>query len=115
MKLDKESMAFIGIAAALMLAFFFYILGASGLMSALGIILIFILPTYSILNNFNLDNDEKIVFSFFIGVGIFPSIAYWLGTLISFKISILWHIVQLPSSWKMRSIYRIFVEKKPCL
>lgn len=85
---DKESMAFIGIAAAIILAFFFYILGASGLMSALGIILIFVLPTYFILNNFKLDDDEKIVFSFFIGAGIFPSIAYWLGTLISFKISI---------------------------
>lgn len=85
---DKENMAFIGILVTIILAFFFYILGASGLMSALGIILIFVLPTYFILNNFNLDNDEKIVFSFFIGVGIFPSIAYWLGTLISFKISI---------------------------
>ena len=58
-------------------------------MSVLGIILIFILPTYFILNNFNLDNDEKIVFSFFISVGVFPSIVYWLGTIISFKISIL--------------------------
>lgn len=85
---DKEDMAFIGILAALILIFFFYILGTSGLMSALGIILIFILPIYFILNNFKLDNDEKIVFSFFIGAGIFPSIAYWLGTLISFKISI---------------------------
>jgi len=85
---DKENMAFIGIIAALVLVFFFYILGASGLMSALGIILIFVLPTYFILNNFSLDNDEKIVFSFFIGVGIFPSIAYWLGTFISFKIAI---------------------------
>jgi len=63
---DKENMAFIGIIAALVLVFFFYILGASGLMSALGIILIFVLPTYFILNNFSLDNDEKIVFSFFI-------------------------------------------------
>ena len=85
---DKESMAFIGIIAFLTLAFFFYILGASGLMSALGIILIFILPTYFILNNFKIDDDEKLVFSFFIGAGIFPSIAYWLGTLMSFKVSI---------------------------
>ena len=86
---DKENMAFVGIIVFLILAFFFYILGASGSISALGIILIFILPTYSILNNFKLDNDEKIVFSFFIGAGIFPSIAYWLGIFISFKVSIL--------------------------
>ena len=85
---DKEIMAFIGILIAIILVFFFYILGFSGAMSALGIVLIFFLPTYFILNNFNLENDERIIFSFFIGVGIFPSIAYWLGTLMSFRISI---------------------------
>tara|TARA_Y100000310_G_scaffold342995_1_gene448637 strand:+ start:53 stop:382 length:330 start_codon:yes stop_codon:yes gene_type:complete len=85
---DKENMIFIGILIAVILIFFFYILGFSGAMSALGIILIFVFPTYFILNNFKLDNDEKIVFSFFIGVGIFPSIAYWMGTFISFKLSI---------------------------
>ena len=46
------------------------------------------LPTYLMLNNFDLERDEKIIFSFFIGVGIFPAVAYWLGMLISFRISI---------------------------
>ncbi len=86
---NKEDMAFIGILAIIVLIFFNAILGFSGMMSALGIILIFIIPTYFIFDNFDLDNDEKIVFSFFSGAVIFPSIAYWLGTLISFKISIL--------------------------
>ncbi len=85
---DKENIIFVGILVVVILIFFYYILGFSGAMSALGIILIFILPTYLILNNFDLDTDEKVIFSFFIGVGIFPSIAYWLGTLISFRLSI---------------------------
>jgi len=85
---DKENIIFVGILVVVILIFFYYILGFSGAMSVLGIMLIFILPTYLILNNFKLDNDEKIIFSFFIGVGIFPSIVYWLGTLISFRISI---------------------------
>ena len=59
------------------------------MMSALGIILLFMLPTYLILNNFSLEQDEKVIFSFFIGVGIFPSITYWLGMLISFRMAIL--------------------------
>ena len=42
-----------------------------------------------ILDNFNLDQDEKIIFSFFIGVGIFPAIVYWLGMIISFRLAIL--------------------------
>jgi len=85
---DKENIIFVVILVVVILIFFYYILGLSGLMSALGIMLIFVLPTYLILNNFKLDNDEKIVFSFFIGVGIFPSIAYWIGIFISFKLSI---------------------------
>ena len=75
-------------AAALALAFFYFILGLSGMMTVLGIMLLFMLPTYLILNNFELERDEKIIFSFFIGIGIFPAVAYWLGMLISFRIAI---------------------------
>lgn len=89
MKLKIENAGFIAIAVIVILAFFYFILGFSGMMSALGIILLFMLPTYLILNNFSLEQDEKIIFSFFIGVGIFPSISYWLGMLISFRMAIL--------------------------
>jgi len=58
------------------------------MMSVLGIILLFIVPIYFILDNFDLGQDEKIVFSFFLGVGIFPSLVYWLGLFISFRLSI---------------------------
>ena len=85
----KEDIVFIGILAAITLIFFYAILGFSGMMSALGIILIFIVPTYFIFNNFNLDTDEKIVFSFFSGTVIFSSIAYWIGILISFRLAML--------------------------
>lgn len=85
---SKEDLGFIGIVAAVVLIFFYIILGFSGMMSALGIILLFIVPTYLILDNFDLRQDEKIVFSFFIGVGVFPSIVYWLGLFISLKIAI---------------------------
>ena len=89
MKLPKiENLGFIGIMVAIILVFFYFILGFSGMMAALGIILLFIVPFYLILDNFDLSQDEKIVFSFFIGVGIFPAIVYWLGIIISFRIAI---------------------------
>jgi apolipoprotein N-acyltransferase len=89
MNLPKiENIGLIGIIIAVILVFFYFILGFSGMMAALGIILLFIVPFYLILDNFELDQDEKIVFSFFIGVGIFPAITYWLGMLISFRIAI---------------------------
>jgi apolipoprotein N-acyltransferase len=58
------------------------------MVSVLGIIVIFIVPVYFILGNFELDTSEKIVFSFFISTGVFSSIAYWLGMFISFKLAI---------------------------
>ena len=89
MSLSKEDFGFIGIIALIALIFFYIILGFSGMMSAMGIILIFIVPAYFILDNFELETDEKIIFSFFIGAGVFPSISYWLGILIPFKLAIL--------------------------
>ena len=108
MKLKIENMGFIAITVVIIMAFFYFILGFSGMMSALGIILLFIVPTYLILNNFNLEQDEKIVLSFFIGVGIFPSIAYWLGNVISFRISILITFVLLSA---LSFLIKYFIEK----
>ena len=89
MNLPKiENLGFIGIMILAVMVFFFFILGFSGMIAALGIILLFIVPFYLILDNFNLGQDEKIVFSFFLGVGIFPSLVYWLGLFISFRLSI---------------------------
>lgn len=88
MNLKIESLGFIGIIAVVILAFFYLILGFSAMLTVFGIMLFLMLPTYFILDNFNLEQDEKIVFSFFIGAGIFPSIAYWLGRFISFKMGI---------------------------
>ena len=108
MSLPKiENFGFIGILAALTLVFFYSILGFSGMMAALGIILLFIVPFYLILDNFDLGQDEKIVFSFFIGVGLFPAIAYWLGMFISFKIAIfITFIALLAVSFVARKFYK---------
>jgi len=86
--LSKEEIGFIILTTVIILLFSYSILGFSGMMTSLGIILLFYFPTYLILNNFELDNDEKLIFSFFIAVGIFPSITYWLGMIISFRIAI---------------------------
>jgi len=83
-----ENIVFIAIIVIIILAFFYFILGFSGMMTVLGIILLFIVPVYFILNNFDLKQDEQIVFSFFLGVGIFPAITYWLAIFISLRISI---------------------------
>ena len=89
MKASKEDLVFIGILAAVLLLFFNSILGIAGAVSIFTIVIIFFIPSYLLLDNFSLSKDEKIVFSFFAGVGVFPAISYWLGLFISFKVSIL--------------------------
>jgi len=88
MNLKKETIILLITGIIFTLIFFYAVLGIAGTMAILGIVLLFVFPTYTILNNFKLDTDEKLVLSFFIGIGIFPSITYWIGTIISLKLSI---------------------------
>ena len=88
MNIKPEEIKLAGIIAFLATSFSYLILGLSGAVSILGIMLFFVLPTYLIMQNFNIDQDEKIIFSFFAGVGIFPSIAYYLGMIMSFKLGL---------------------------
>ncbi|MBS3101119.1 hypothetical protein J4204_03220 [Candidatus Woesearchaeota archaeon] len=81
----KENKIFMAIILVLIAIFFLTALGITGLRTIAGTILLFILPTYLILNNFDLSAQEKIVFAFFIGIGIFPSIVYLLGLVISLR------------------------------
>jgi len=79
----------IGIILILIALFSFIFLGFTGFKVIFGMLIVFFLPFYLILDNFNLARSEKVIFSFFIGVGIFPAIVYWLGVLMSFKLAIL--------------------------
>jgi apolipoprotein N-acyltransferase len=85
---NNEDIGFIAVMAAAAILFFYIILGMAGAASALGIILFFMVPVYIILGNFHFESDERAVLGFFIGVGIFSSVAYWLGMFMSFKLSI---------------------------
>ncbi len=82
---DKQFSIAIGIIIAL---FFFFLFGFTGLRMAIGFLSIYILAFFLILDKFELDFSEKIIFSLFIGLGIFPSIVYLLGLIISFKVAI---------------------------
>lgn len=88
-------LTFPGFLVVLILIFFFIILGFSGMMAMLGIILLIIFPVYLILDNFDLDKGEKIVFSFFIGAAAISSLSYWIGMVISFRVAIFLSFIML--------------------
>ncbi|MEK6946855.1 MAG: hypothetical protein AABX32_04575 [Nanoarchaeota archaeon] len=84
---DKGFAVFLLACLLVILIFSYALFGMAGLRVALGIIFVS-LPFYFILNNFNLEEGEKFIFSLVLGITIFPSLVYALGFLISFKISI---------------------------
>ena len=77
---ENQFVVFLFLIAA---AFFLILFGITGLRTFLGFVLLFFLPTYLIFKNFDLEPEEKIAFSFFIGLGVFPTCAYYLGLLFS--------------------------------
>lgn len=85
---NKEFAAFLLVCIFTILLFSFFLFGMAGARVFLGILFVS-LPFYVILNNFGLDEGEKIVLSIVFGITIFPSLVYTLGLLVSFRVSIL--------------------------
>lgn len=87
---DKESRElaiFSSIILSIILIFSYVLFGITGIRIVIGVILTS-LPFYLILNNFELVESEKFVFSVLLGLTIFPSLAYLLGLVVSFRIAI---------------------------
>lgn len=68
----------------------FILFGFTGLKTVAGLLVLFILPAYMILDNFDLETGEKLFFSFFIGIGIFPLLVWYANRIVpSLRVSIL--------------------------
>jgi uncharacterized membrane protein len=64
------------------------IFGFKGGVFFLGILFLYFLPVYLVMSKTSLEEEEKIASSFFIGVILVPTLVYYLGFLVSFKMSI---------------------------
>jgi len=83
----KELITFVSVILLVILVFSYYFFGITGMKVVLGIA-IMPLPFYIILSAFNFKEGEKTVFSILMGVTLFPSLAYLIGLVISFKLAI---------------------------
>ena len=88
--------------------FSFIVLGLTGFRVFAGIIFVS-LPFYFIFDNFELGEAEKFVFSLLTGFTLFSGLAYLLGLVISFRLSILFVFMALLLS---AFIIRKFKHKK---
>lgn len=83
----KELITFLSAILLVILIFSFVLFGMAGVRVVLGLIFISV-PFYFILNNFELNESEKFVFSALMGFTLFPSLVYILGIVIPFRIAI---------------------------
>ena len=83
MKINLGNKQFAIFALVLVTLFFAILFGFAGAGFILGFILAFITPTYLIMDIFNLDFEEKLFFSFFVSLAVYPSFVYALGMLFS--------------------------------
>tara|TARA_Y100000310_G_C20694831_1_gene824874 strand:+ start:4577 stop:4924 length:348 start_codon:yes stop_codon:yes gene_type:complete len=74
MKLNNKILG--GVCSIIILIYVLYLFQFEGVRSVLAMVLIYVIPTYMILNNFNLETDEKIFFSLFLGLSLF-TLAVW--------------------------------------
>jgi len=68
----------IGILIAILL-FSFMVYGTSGTKVVLTVLVLFFLPFFLILNNFDFTLGEKIMFAFFMSMGTYSTLVYWIG------------------------------------
>ena len=102
-----ENSVLLGIILLVISIFSFLILGFAGLRTILAILIAMFLPFYLVLNNFDLGQAEKFAFSFFIGIMLLPSLAYWLGFVVPFRISIFIVImVLLLTAYALRKFHK---------
>lgn len=62
--------------------------GITGIRTLAAVLIFFFLPFYLILRRFQMDGDEKVFFAFFMGIGLFSVIVFYVGRIIpSFRIA----------------------------
>jgi hypothetical protein len=84
---NKNAVIGAGIAILLLAVILF---GAAGLKTLLAMFLFFLLPTYLIIDLFDFKTEEKIFFSFCIGLGLFPLIVWYVNRVVpSLRISLI--------------------------
>ena len=87
MKLDNKLISLLVI-APIVLSFSYMLLGVTGVKTIMAIFLVFLLPFYLILGKFGLETDERLIFSFFIGLGIFSLVVFYVNRVVpSFRSS----------------------------
>lgn len=87
LRISSRNVAIAGLAASLIAAAFLF--GMTGVRTVAAIVLFFFFPFYILIRKLNIESDEKVFFAFFIGLGLFSTIVFYVGRIIpSFRVSV---------------------------
>ncbi len=87
LKISSRNVAIAGLAASLAAAA--VIFGMVGVRTVAAMAAFFFLPFYLIVRKLGIEADEKVFFAFFIGLGLFSTVVFYVGRIIpSFRISV---------------------------
>ena len=75
----KNEMIGAGISALIIITFFYIYLGFSAVKATIFLSLIYIIPVYIIINRYEIEYLEKIIYSLIIGLGIIPTMVFFAG------------------------------------
>ena len=75
----KNEMIGAGISALIIITFFYIYLGFSAVKATIFLSLIYIIPVYIIINRYEIEYLEKIIYSLTISLGIIPTIVFFIG------------------------------------
>ena len=89
LELKSENNLLLSLAAILLILESFTLLGFNGSRTISGLIIFIFLPFFLVFDSLNLSYGEKLIFSFFVGIMVFPSLVFWLGFVASFKAAII--------------------------
>lgn len=106
--MNKEKLLFLGSINAIFILFFSFVFGFKYALPVLFFLDLVIVPTYISLSRFISREYELVFLSLFLGIGIFPTIVYLIGRILSLTASILIGVIIL---WAL-AFYSYYTEKK---
>lgn len=80
LKISNRHVAIAGFVAALLTAAYYF--GIAGARTLAGLALFFFLPFYLILGRVKIEADERVFFAFFLGLGLFSAVVFYVGRLV---------------------------------
>ena len=89
-KWPTENESIFGIISIIVVIIISFLFGIKGILALGGMVVLFVLPFYLIMSNLDLDTEESIILSLFLGIAFFALFVWYMNRLIP---SLKWSVI----------------------